>query len=47
MNKNDIRYITEASVPRLTVDTHLTYEQLAKEHGMTVYEVRRALGLLQ
>ena len=47
MNKNDIRYITEASVPRLTVDTPLTYEQLAKQHGMTVYEVRRALGLLQ
>jgi hypothetical protein len=46
MNKNE----TETSgkeAPTLTIDTHLTYEQLAKEHGMTVYEVRRALGLLQ
>jgi hypothetical protein len=54
MNKNEIRHITKTSgtiqrAPHrvLTLDTHLTYKQLAEEHGMTVYEVRRALGLLQ
>ena len=47
---NEIRHITEVrraphrvTDPMLTIDTPLTYKQLAEDHGMTV----RALGLIQ
>ena len=31
----------------LTLDSPLTYAEMAKQNGLTLYEVRRALGLIQ
>jgi len=48
MDKNEIRLMSRTQPrPALSLDSPLTYKEMAKRHGMTEYEVRRELGLIQ
>ena len=57
LNKNDIRHMTEADLRRTRFEDYvkslvesfpdLDYSQLAVASGLSQYDIRRALGLIQ